>query len=206
MGRNRPAEAMPFDGMVRRYLIIYSINLLLLTNECQQRGSTDYALGVAHNTSHILQLFPRSLQLHIGMCSRRSSNGLNISANARFHPSCCSTKLHLQFLRAIPLFTFTHDSLVMSTICQDFLQLYRLLSTFSTVDHVKNAQSCVNRVNTLRGTYGGTYEKRSCFSPGLLDPKSLILIWDKGVSYGLTPFQSDLIDYVKCEIPVRDVT
>ena len=30
---------------------------------------------------------------------------------------------------------------------KDFLQLYRLLSTFSTVDHVKNAQSCVNRVN-----------------------------------------------------------
>ena len=54
MGRNRPAEAMPFDGMVRRYLIIYIVNLLLLTNDCQQRGSTDYALGVAHNTSHIL--------------------------------------------------------------------------------------------------------------------------------------------------------
>ncbi len=27
---------------------------MLLTNDCQQRGSTDYALGVAHNTSHIL--------------------------------------------------------------------------------------------------------------------------------------------------------
>ena len=27
-------------------------------------------------------------------------------------------KLHLQFLCAIPLFTFTHDSCVMSTICQ----------------------------------------------------------------------------------------
>ena len=29
------------------------VNLLLLTNECQQRSSTDYALGVGHNTSHI---------------------------------------------------------------------------------------------------------------------------------------------------------
>jgi hypothetical protein len=27
-----------------------------------------------------------------------------------------------------------------------------------------------------------------------------------GASYGLTPFWSDFIDYVKCEIPVRDVT
>jgi len=74
------------------------------------------------------------------------------------------------------------------------------------VDHVKNAQSCVNHVNTQRGTYGGTYENRSFFSTGLQDPKSLILIWDKGASYGLTPFWSDFIDYVKCEIPVRDVT
>jgi len=27
-----------------------------------------------------------------------------------------------------------------------------------------------------------------------------------GAFYGLTPFWSDFIDYVKCEIPVRDVT
>ena len=32
-----------------------------------------------------------------------------------------------------------------------------------------------------------------------------MLIWDTGASFGLTPFRSD-IDYVKCEIPVRDVT
>ena len=89
----------------------------------------------------------------------------------------------------------------------DFLQLYRLMSTFSTVDHVKNAQSCVNRVNAHRGTYGGTYENRSSFSTGIHDSKSLILIWDTGESYGLTLFRSDFINYVKCcEIPVRDVT
>ncbi len=41
---------------------------------------------------------------------------------------------------------------------KDFLQLYRLLSTFSTVDHAKNAQSYVNRVNAHHGTYCGTYE------------------------------------------------
>jgi hypothetical protein len=74
------------------------------------------------------------------------------------------------------------------------------------VDHVKNAQSCVNRVNTHRGTYGGTYENHTSFSTGLQDPKSLTLIWDTGASYGLTPLRSDFIDYVKCEIPVRDVT
>ncbi len=74
------------------------------------------------------------------------------------------------------------------------------------MDHVKNAQSCVNRVNTHHGTYGGTNENRISFSTGLQDPKSLILIWDTGASYGLTPFRSDFIDYVTCDILVRDVT
>jgi hypothetical protein len=89
---------------------------------------------------------------------------------------------------------------------KDFLQLHRLLSAYSTVDHVKNAQSCVNCVNVLRGTYGGTYENQCPHTNDLLDPKSVILIWDTGASYGLTPFRSDFIDYVKCEILVRDVT
>jgi len=94
VGRNRPAEAMPFDGMVRRYLITYNVNLMPLTNDCQQHGSTDYgALGVAHNTSHILRLFPHSLRLHIGMCLRRSSNGLILPAYAQFDPSYCWTKI-----------------------------------------------------------------------------------------------------------------
>jgi hypothetical protein len=103
------------------------LNSYSLTNERSLSGSTDYALGVAHNTSHILRLFPRSLRLHIGMCSRRSSNG---QRTLSFIRAIAGRKLHLQFLRAIPLFTFTHDSCVMSTICQspracrdDFQQL-----------------------------------------------------------------------------------
>jgi hypothetical protein len=52
----------------------------------------------------------------------------------------------------------------------------------------------------------GICENQSSFSTGLQDPKSLILIWGTGASYGLTSFWSDFIDYVKCEIPVRDVT
>jgi hypothetical protein len=33
-----------------------------------------------------------------------------------------------------------------------------------------------------------------------------MLVWDTGASYGLTPFCSDFIDYVSCDIPVKDVT
>jgi hypothetical protein len=39
-----------------------------------------------------------------------------------------------------------------------------------------------------------------------LDPKSLMLIWDTGASFGSTPFQSDFSDYVACTIPVWYVT
>ena len=53
MGRNCPAEAMSFDGMVRQNLII-CIMLPMLANECSRSGFTDYTLGVAHNTSRIL--------------------------------------------------------------------------------------------------------------------------------------------------------
>ena len=43
-------------------------------------------------------------------------------------------------------------------------------------------------------------------APDRLDPKTLILIWDTGASASLTPFLSDFIDYVKCDIDVRDIT
>ena len=39
-----------------------------------------------------------------------------------------------------------------------------------------------------------------------IDPKSLILVWDTGASFGLTQFRSDFIDYVEADIAVKDVT
>ena len=32
------------------------------------------------------------------------------------------------------------------------------------------------------------------------------LVWDTGASYGLTPFRSDFIYYVECDILVKDAT
>jgi hypothetical protein len=43
-------------------------------------------------------------------------------------------------------------------------------------------------------------------APDRLNTKTLILIWDTGASAGLTPFCSDFIDYVECEIDVCDIT
>ena len=69
MGRNRPAKAMPFDGMVQRYFHnLYRVTYAR-TNKCLQSGFTDYALCVAHNTSRILATianFSRSLRLQFG--------------------------------------------------------------------------------------------------------------------------------------------
>jgi len=99
VGRNCPAKAMPFDGMVRRYLITYNVNLLPLTNDCQQRGSTDYALGVAHNTLDIsatIANFSRllqSVQPHMrptSACARERS-----SMSSSFHIRSVSSELLL---------------------------------------------------------------------------------------------------------------
>ena len=38
------------------------------------------------------------------------------------------------------------------------------------------------------------------------DPKTLMLIWNTGASFGLTSFRSDFIDYVPCNVAVKDMT
>ncbi len=84
---------------------------------------------------------------------------------------------------------------------RDYLQLPRLLSQFQSDDHEKNISSGIARIAALRGTF----ENRPAGGADL-DPCSVILIWDMGASFGLTPFCSDFIDYVECKIPVCDVT
>ena len=34
----------------------------------------------------------------------------------------------------------------------------------------------------------------------------MILAWDTGASFGLTPFKADFVDYMECYITVKDVT
>jgi hypothetical protein len=91
---------------------------------------------------------------------------------------------------------------------KDFLKLSRLISRFHSVDHSKNAQECLDCVHATCGTFGGTYgnENSGPLINVPLDPRQLMLIWDTGASFGLTPLQNDFIDYVACTIPVRDIT
>ncbi len=71
----------------------------------------------------------------------------------------------------------------------DYLKLPRLLSQFKSIDHEKNISSCMTQVVAL----WGAFENRPVGGSNL-DPRSLILIWDTGASYGLTPCHSDSID------------
>jgi hypothetical protein len=89
---------------------------------------------------------------------------------------------------------------------KDFLQLFCLLSAYCTMDHEKNVQSCLARINMMHGSYEGTYESQCPHMDDPVGTKTTILIWDTGDSFGLTPFLSDFMDYAKCKISVRDIT
>ena len=36
--------------------------------------------------------------------------------------------------------------------------------------------------------------------------KTTQFIWDSGASFGLTPYHADFINYVKCDIDVKDIS
>jgi hypothetical protein len=84
----------------------------------------------------------------------------------------------------------------------DFLRLPQLLKTFCNHDyHMRQIKLALDQVALLCGTF-----EMHQSAPDCLDPKTLILIWDTGASAGLTPFRSDFIDFVECEIDVRNIT
>ena len=52
---------------------------------------------------------------------------------------------------------------------------------------------------------GHIFENRIPQNSDCNDPRTMMLFWDTGASYGLTPFRSDFIEYVECNIPVKNV-
>ena len=85
----------------------------------------------------------------------------------------------------------------------DFFKLSQLLSQFTNLDHAANVEVLLHRLQLLQGQM---FENRVLHDCTAKDPRTMMLVWDAGASYGLTPSRSDSIDYVKCDIPVRDVT
>ena len=66
-----------------------------------------------------------------------------------------------------------------------------------------NVADLTKRANLLRGEILESWVLQNSDSK---DPRTMMLVWDTGASYGLTPLSSDFIDHLKCDIPVKDVT
>ena len=86
---------------------------------------------------------------------------------------------------------------------QDFLSFTRLMPNFKILDHVQNVQQLCQHLAVLSDRL---FENRTLNASTRIDPKSLILIWVTGASFGLTPSKSDFIDYVEADIVVKNVT
>ena len=76
------------------------------------------------------------------------------------------------------------------------------MSKFKNMDHAQNFQQLCQRLAVLSDR---SFENRTFNASTRIYPKSLILIWDTGASFGMTPFRSDFIDYVEADIAVKDV-
>ena len=87
---------------------------------------------------------------------------------------------------------------------RDLLQMTRLLYTLNDIDHISNVKKMLfGQATLLRGSIWENYLHHS----GERNyPRKLMLIWDTVAPYGLTPFRSDFIDYLKCDIPIKDAT
>ena len=73
---------------------------------------------------------------------------------------------------------------------QDFLSLPKFMSKFKEMDHVKNVKKLCQCLAILSDL---SLDNRSCNAFETKNPKSLILIWDTGASFGLTPFEVTLL-------------
>ena len=71
------------------------------------------------------------------------------------------------------------------------------------MDYAQNVQQLCQRLAVMSDCL---FENRMFNASTRIDPKSLIIIWDTGALFGITPFWSDFIDYVEADKAVKDVT
>jgi hypothetical protein len=145
------------------------------------------------------QALPVALVVH---CRHRSSNKAPRLASDISEPVHWKWKKKKVGLSSVMLELKLPTLQDFCAVDHDFLRLPQLLETFCNHNyHVRQIKLALDQVALLCGTFE-MYQS----APERLNPKNLILIWDTGASAGLTPFWSDFIDYVKCEINVCDIT
>ena len=79
-----------------------------------------------------------------------------------------------------------------------------LLSTLNYIDHVSNVKKLLLRRSEL--LCRSILDNFLHHSGDIKYPRKFILIRNMGSSYGLTPFRSNFVEYVKCDIRAKDVT
>ncbi len=84
----------------------------------------------------------------------------------------------------------------------DFCSLPRLLQHLDSHQSPSTISSAIQRLNLFQSS-PDFHRILECTSH---TPDDTLLVYDLGASAGLTPFKSDFFDYVKCSIPVRDIS
>jgi len=78
--------------------------------------------------------------------------------------------------------------------------------------YADDAQKAVHHLNVFLLQEKSVFGTSKCrdltplYNNSHSDFKRLPLVWDTGASQGLTPFLNDFIHYVKCDIPVNDIS
>ena len=72
---------------------------------------------------------------------------------------------------------------------------------FAQQDHTSGAQYTVDHLNIFKSML----DELNNVNP-VATFQTMMLVWDTGASFVLTPFKSDFVDNVECEIPIKDVT
>ncbi len=120
---------------------------------------------------------------------RRRSLHLSLVTRCRHCPRCCPPRLD-DTLFHCPL-TTKFKRWKIGRICAHIsFRSAHLLRFGHGVTLPRQPYVDLKWSTTIRGTYGGTfgYENSGPHTDVPLDPKFLMLIWDTGASFGLTPF------------------
>ena len=78
-----------------------------------------------------------------------------------------------------------------------FLGFSKLTKKREFKEHGVKVQSTVGQANLLTSEVGSSFMKTTF--------RECPLVWDTGALFGLTLFRGDFIDYVECQIPVKDI-
>ncbi len=84
----------------------------------------------------------------------------------------------------------------------DFCSLQRFLQPLDLHQSPSTISSAIQHLNLFRSSTN-FHRILECTSHTLDDT---LLVYDLGASAGLTPFKSAFFDYVKCSIPVQDIS